>query len=104
MAQWTWLHALFPLADIELMKEPIETKIANVLVRTVRMAPTSVAGIEEFYDVRVAPHNVAPFRGGPWLHRFSKSELLEPGEELLAFREALAREIQKATHLLKEET
>lgn len=98
VSEWTWLHVLFPLADIELMKDPIETQIANVLVRTVRPVVNEGGQTEEFYDVRIAPHNVAPFRGGPWLHRFAKSELLTPGQELIQFREALAREVHKLTN------
>lgn len=85
------------------MKDPIETQVANVLVRTVRLVPKEEAEAgsrEDLYDVRVAPHNVAPFRGGPWLHRFSESELLTPGEELTAFRNALASEIQKLIRFL----
>jgi len=92
VAEWTWLHAVFPVADIELIQSPIEPQIANVLVRTVRVVP----GTEDQYDVRVAPHNVAPFRGGPWLHRFSQKALLEPGDELIAFRTALAEQIRIA--------
>ena len=92
MAEWTWLHAVFPVADIELTQSPLEPQIANVLVRTVRVVP----GTDDQYEVRVAPHNVAPFRGGPWLHRFSKQALLEPGNELTDFRAALVEQIRVA--------
>jgi hypothetical protein len=97
LAEWTWLHSWFPLADIELMRPPIDAKTANVLVRTVRRLPAGEAGedAEPWYEVRVAPHNVAPFRGGPWLHRFRHSELENPGTELAAFRAALAAEIAR---------
>ncbi|MCF8565786.1 hypothetical protein LLE49_13765 [Alicyclobacillus tolerans] len=99
MGQWTWLHTLFPLADIELMSEPIDPKTANVLVRTVRrVADDSNQEPVETYEVRVAPHNVAPFRGGPWLHRFTQAELSEPGEAVAQFRLALFRELQKLIH------
>ncbi|MCL6627299.1 hypothetical protein [Alicyclobacillus shizuokensis] len=97
MGEWTWLHTLFPLADIELMQPPIDARTANVLVRTVRHLPRPPMGAgdaENWYEVRVAPHSVAPFRGGPWLHRFRQQDLEQPGEELAAFRAALAQAIR----------
>jgi hypothetical protein len=92
MGEWTWLHVLFPEADIELTKDPIQTADANVLVRVVRRVEE---GNSVRYQVRVAPHNVAPFRGGPWLHTFGQAELERPGEEFEQFRRALARELEK---------
>ncbi|WP_067930884.1 hypothetical protein [Alicyclobacillus kakegawensis] len=95
MGEWTWLHTLFPLADIELMQPPIDARTANVLVRTVRRLPPMDGGdAEDWYEVRVAAHSVAPFRGGPWLHRFRHKDLEQPGEELAAFRAALAKAIR----------
>ncbi|WP_026960869.1 hypothetical protein [Alicyclobacillus herbarius] len=96
MGEWTWLHTVFPLADIELMQPPIDAKTANVLVRTVRRlpaAPTADIDKDVWYEVRVAPHNVAPFRGGPWLHHFRRQDLEHPGPEVAAFRAALAKAI-----------
>ncbi len=95
MAEWTWLHVHFPLADIELMDKPIAAKDANVLVRTIRKVTDKDSG-DERYEVRVAPHNVAPFRGGPWLHTFSRFDLEQPGEALAAFRERLATAVEEA--------
>lgn len=94
MGEWTWLHALFPLADIELVSAPIDARSANVLVRTVRRLPDEDAAGR--YEVRVAPHNVAPFRGGPWLRAFAEQELEQPGEAIAQFRQALADEVRKA--------
>lgn len=99
MGEWTWLHALFPLADIELTKPPIDAKVANVLVRTVRRMPQE--GIEgksssqPRFQVRVAPHNVAPFRGGPWTRVFSEADLTNPGDEWEDFRIKLAAAIEQ---------
>lgn len=92
MGQWTWLFTQFPLADIELMSEPIDAKVANVLVRTFRVREEAA---ERLIDVRVAPHNTANFRGGPWFHTFTEQELTEPGEAVRNFREALAKEIEQ---------
>lgn len=92
MGEWTWLHVLFPNADIELTKAPIEPADANVLVRVVRKIQE---GGEERFQVRVAPHNVAPFRGGPWLHTFTRAELEQPQEEFGKFRSALAEQLKK---------
>ncbi len=93
MGEWTWLFTKFPVADIELSSHPIDPQTANVLVRTVRAVPNAA---DEF-EVRVAPHNTAPFRGGPWIRRFSSSELTHPGAEIAAFREEIWRAIQSAT-------
>jgi hypothetical protein len=93
MGQWTWLFTKFPLADMELMSDPISVEDANVLVRTFRGVPDT-DGSELFYEVRVAPHNVAPFRGGPWIRRFSEAELALPGDAIATFRSALALEIE----------
>lgn len=91
MSEWTWLFAKYPLADIELMAHPFDAMTANVLVRTVRV----VAGADETrVTVRVAPHNTAPFRGGPWLHTFSEDELLTPGQAVVNFRTALLAEVK----------
>lgn len=92
MGEWTWLFAVYPLADIELISKDFEPAVVNVLVRTAK-----VFGDEEGVKVtvRVAPHNTAPFRGGPWHHTFSERDLLSPGQELVHFREALAREVMK---------
>ncbi len=92
VGEWTWLHAVFPLADIELTKPPIDAKVANVLVRTVRRLPQE--GSEPLYQVRVAPHNVAPFRGGPWTRVFSESDLTSPGPAWEDFRDKLAAAIR----------
>ncbi len=96
MGQWTWLHTLFPLADIELISDPIDAKTANVIVRTIRKLPNVDEGGNTIYEVRVAPHNVAPFRGGPWLERFREAELAEPGEAVYAFRAKLCEELTEA--------
>lgn len=95
MGEWTWLHALFPLADIELMSSPVSARDANVLVRTIRKLPLN-DDAQVSFEVRVAPHNVAPFRGGPWLHTFAEHQLAEPGEALLAFRAKLAAAVENA--------
>lgn len=95
MGEWTWLHVHFPLADIELMDAPISAKDANVLVRTIRKVQDAKDN-EVYYEVRVAPHNVAPFRGGPWLHTFSQADLEQPGMELTAFRQRLAVAVDEA--------
>ncbi|MBX5437218.1 MAG: hypothetical protein IRZ33_08370 [Alicyclobacillaceae bacterium] len=63
-------------------------------MRTVRRAGEE--GGQAVYEVRVAPHPVAPFRGGPWIRRFSEAELEEPGEGIAAFRAAIAEEIRRA--------
>jgi len=102
MGQWTWLHAVFPLADIELAQPPIDAKVANVIVRAVRELPTE-AGVRRF-EVRVAPHNVAPFRGGPWLRRFTEAELVEPGASLFEFRALLAAHIAALQNLRQKKT
>lgn len=97
MGEWTWLHAVFPIADVELTQSPLEAQAANVLVRTVRRVPESEAGGEQdIYELRVAPHNVAPFRGGPWLGRFSAAELEDPGPALARFRVRLAQAVNVA--------
>ncbi|WDL96236.1 hypothetical protein [Alicyclobacillus sp. ALC3] len=100
MSEWTWLHAVFPLADVELTKPPLEPQAANVLVRTVRRVPESEFTEEmtgtEVYELRVAPHNVAPFRGGPWRRRFVREELETPGAALSDFRERLAEAVETA--------
>jgi hypothetical protein len=93
LGEWTWLFTKFPLADIELSSHPIDPQTANVLVRTVRAVPNAVND----FEVRVAPHNTAPFRGGPWIRRFSGSELSDPGAALAEFREEIWRAIQSAT-------
>lgn len=92
MAKWTWLFSKFPLADIELVSPPIDPKTANVLVRTVRVYEDDSGTMAE---VRVAPHNTAPFRGGPWLHTFKVEELTEPGAAVKQFREALVKELER---------
>jgi hypothetical protein len=89
VGEWTWLHHKFPLADLELMSPPIPAQVANVLVRTIRVLPTTAQTESVSYEVRVAPHNVAKFRGGPWLHVFREDALRSPGAEIDAFREAL---------------
>jgi hypothetical protein len=91
MGEWTWLFTKFPIADIELMSDPIDAKTANVLVRTYRSIPPTDG--TPMFEVRVAPHNVAPFRGGPWLRQFTVGELESPGEALSAFRDFIAEEI-----------
>ncbi len=96
MGQWTWLHTLFPLADIELISDPIDAKTANVIVRTIRRLPDEQDDGQPMYEVRVAPHNVAPFRGGPWLKRFPENELAEPGEMINNFRSLLCLELMEA--------
>lgn len=112
MGEWTWLHALFPIADVELTQPPIDAAAANVLVRTIRavpeahsapasnVTPANAAGSTEVsvtqYEVRVAPHNVSPFKGGPWLCRFTREELEEPGAALYRFRARLAEEVARA--------
>ncbi|QQE77409.1 hypothetical protein [Alicyclobacillus sp. SO9] len=96
MGEWTWLHSLFPLADIAFTKSPIQTEDANVLVRVVRRVEDEA---EELYQIRVAPHNVAPFRGGPWLHTFAKTELEQPGKEFEDFCIALAGELHRVKNL-----
>ncbi|MCL6452535.1 MAG: hypothetical protein K6T78_02785 [Alicyclobacillus sp.] len=93
MSEWTWLFARYPEADIELMGAPFDAATANVLVRTVRIEP-GPDGVRA--TVRVAPHNAAPFRGGPWLHTFAESELLDPGPALAAFRQALYEAVEAA--------
>lgn len=95
MGEWTWLFTKFPLADIELMGEPIDVKTANVLVRTIRFIPESTDVPQ--YDVRVAPHNVAPFRGGPWIRRFAETELAHPGQAVADFRAFIAGQITRIT-------
>lgn len=94
MGQWTWLHQLFPLADIELISHPLDAKAANVLVRTIRELPYA-QGARQFM-VRVAPHNVSPFKGGPWLCTFREEELENPGEAVERFRTILCEEVRKA--------
>lgn len=96
MGQWTWLFTKFPLADIELVGPPIDSKTANVLVRTVRVYEDESG---RYAEVRVAPHNTAPFRGGPWFHTFTELELSQPSPAVEAFREFLAREIEKCREL-----
>ena len=96
MGEWTWLHTMFPLADIDLISEPIDAKTANVIVRTIRRLPISEADGVQMYEIRVAPHNVAPFRGGPWLARFREDELQNPGEALQRFRMKLAEQLAEA--------
>lgn len=92
MGEWTWLFQKFPVADIELMSDPIDVQAANVIVRTIRAVP----GEPGQYEVRVAPHNVSPFKGGPWLHRFSEMELANPGPAIEEFRQKLYEQIQEA--------
>ncbi|MCL6445946.1 MAG: hypothetical protein K6T83_21300 [Alicyclobacillus sp.] len=94
MGEWTWLHAVFPLADIELTQPPIDPKVANVLVRTVRRVESGDGG-KERYEVRVAPHNVAWFRGGPWVRTFDAVDLETPGAALADFRAKLWAQIEK---------
>ncbi len=94
MGEWTWLDHKFPLADLELMSPPIPAQVANVLVRTIRALPRTAETESVFYEVRVAPHNVAKFRGGPWLHVFDEDALQNPGAEVDAFREALWTALQ----------
>lgn len=94
MGEWTWLFTKFPLADIELVSEPIDPKDANVIVRTFRVLPDD--GGESRYEIRVAPHNVAPFRGGPWIRSFGASELENPGTAIETFRSFIAEEIERA--------
>lgn len=101
MGEWTWLHAVFPIADVELTKPPLDPQTANVLVRTVRRVPEMEVGPdflpgEVVYEVRVAPHNVASFRGGPWRRRFSKEDLATPGPALSDFRTRLAEAVEVA--------
>jgi len=98
LGEWTWLHAKFPLADIELISDPIPAKVANVVVRTIRSLPANEFGHAR-YEVRVAPHNVAPFRGGPWLQVFTEEELQDPGAALYAFRAHLASELDTARQI-----
>lgn len=93
MGEWTWLHTRFPVADIEITSAPLDAKTANVIVRTMRDLP-SVGG-EPMVEVRVARHNVAPFRGGPWIKQFTHDELLNPGDKLAQFRALIADEIAK---------
>lgn len=93
MSEWTWLFRLYPLADIELMGPPVDVKSANVLVRTARVTQDEETG-ETLVTVRVAPHNTAPFRGGPWVHTFREQELLKPGEAIVQFREALWEQVR----------
>lgn len=93
MGEWTWLHVRFPIADVELMQPPIDAKSANVLVRTIRQLAPAEAGM---FEVRVAPHNVAPFKGGPWLCRFAEADLEQPGEALYTFRSRLAQAVERA--------
>lgn len=93
MGEWTWLHKIYPLAGIQLTRWPIKPEDANVLVRLVRQV--SDQGQIRF-QVRVAPHNVAPFQGGPWIHTFLASELEHPQDEFAAFCQALAVELEKA--------
>lgn len=90
MGEWTWLHTQFPLADIALTQPPLDAKIANVLVRTVRAVPSDAG---QQFQLRVAPHNVAPFRGGPWTRVFAASDLTNPGLALADFRTKLASAI-----------
>jgi hypothetical protein len=94
MGEWTWLHTRFPVADIEITSAPLDAKTANVIVRTMRSLP-EVNG-QAMYEVRVAPHNVAPFRGGPWIAKFTEDELTHPGEKLLQFRAEIATAIELA--------
>lgn len=96
MGQWTWLFTKYPLADIELVSSPIDSKTANVLVRTVRVYEDETGTKVE---VRVAPHNTAPFRGGPWFHTFEEQALLNPGAELAQFRESLASEVARCKQM-----
>ncbi len=96
MGQWTWLHTLFPLADIELISDPIDAKTANVIVRTIRRLPEPSEDGMPMYEVRVAPHNVAPFRGGPWLERFREADLADPGEAVIRFRSKLCEVLSEA--------
>ncbi|WP_029420924.1 hypothetical protein [Alicyclobacillus macrosporangiidus] len=95
MGEWTWLFTRFPLADMELVAEPMDPRIANVLVRTLRRLPDDGSGEGPKYEVRVAPHNVAPFRGGPWLRTFTERELEQPGAEIARFRADLLSEIAR---------
>lgn len=94
MGEWTWLHVEFPVADIELVSRPIDPKAANVLVRTIRRLADDSKGPR--YEIRVAPHNVSPFKGGPWLRQFTHAELDEPGDALYAFRAYLAEQVDAA--------
>lgn len=96
MGQWTWLFTKFPLADIELTSPPIDAKTANVLVRTVRVYQDDTGTKAE---VRVAPHNTAPFRGGPWLHTFTEDELTNPGTAVVQFRDHLAAEVARCQQM-----
>ncbi|MCL6636340.1 MAG: hypothetical protein K6T26_00210 [Alicyclobacillus sp.] len=102
MAEWTWLFTRFPLADMELVSV-LPPRVANVLVRTIRQLPNQVAAEpatgpvagkgEAHYLVRVAPHPVAPFRGGPWVREFAHSDLANPGPALAAFAQDLAAQV-----------
>lgn len=92
MGEWTWLHVSFPLADLALTQPPLPPKVANVIVRTVRKVESADDG-EPQYMLRVAPHNVAPFRGGPWTRVFRESDLRDPGEAMADFRERLTQAI-----------
>lgn len=99
MGEWSWLHTKFPLADIELIADPIDAKYANVIVRTIRLLPP-ING-ENRYEIRVAPHHVAPFQGGPWFAQFTEQELREPSAALYAFREHLACALLGITNKVK---
>jgi hypothetical protein len=94
MGEWTWLFTRFPLADVELMSAPIEPQVANVLVRTFRAVPE----VPQTYEVRVAPHNVAPFRGGPWIKQFSEAELASPGDAVAQFRAEIWEAVRQSRH------
>jgi hypothetical protein len=103
VGEWTWLHTWFPLADIELISDPLDARAANVLVRTIRKIPVTNSELNEgqkpdevAYEVRVAPHNVASFRGGPWIRRFTQHELENPGQAIHEFRAFLCDEVRKA--------
>lgn len=96
MGQWTWLFTKFPLADIELTRPPMDAKTANVLVRTVRVHQDDTGTKVE---VRVAPHNTAPFRGGPWFHTFTEDELTSPGAAVVQFRDHLAAEVARCQQM-----
>lgn len=94
MGEWTWLFTKFPIADVELMSDPIDARTANVIVRTFREIP--VANGLSTYEIRVAPHNVAPFRGGPWIRQFSATDLEDPSDAIASFRAFIAEEIERA--------
>ncbi|GMA51981.1 hypothetical protein GCM10025857_33380 [Alicyclobacillus contaminans] len=91
MGEWTWLFTKFPLAEVELTNDPIPPDVANVLVRTFRPWPSR----DGFYEVRIAPHNVASFRAGPWRSVFPEAELVNPGAALQSWKLDVWRDIER---------